>query len=88
MKINERKIYEVLEDLQTIIKAMKVAEKKKKKLLDQVDPVYQRSAQNLVRYSAFRGFDLRTTQKRLRNLGLTRFANAEGHISASILNTK
>ena len=47
------------------------------------------SALNLIDYLTFRHFDLAQIQENLRELGLTRFARAEGHIRHSIkLNLK
>ena len=88
MKIREDKIREITQDLNTIIAAIVSDENLHQEALEKVDPHYYRSAQNLVHYSTFRKFDLRKTQRRLRNLGLTRFANAEGHILASLANTR
>ena len=87
MKVKVEKIRETIADLNRVVAAILAAEKDQQPVLDDVHEEYARSAQNLVHYRAFRKFDLRTTQKKLRNLGLTRFANAEGHILASITNT-
>ncbi len=87
MKVKIEKIQETIADLNQVVAAILAAEKDQQAVLDDVHEEYTRSAQNLVHYRAFRKFDLRTTQKKLRNLGLTRFANAEGHILASITNT-
>ncbi len=87
MKVKVEKIQETIADLNRVVAAILAAEKDQQPVLDDVHEEYTRSAQNLVHYRAFRKFDLRTTQKKLRNLGLTRFANAEGHILASNTNT-
>ncbi len=87
MKVKKEKIAETITDLNRVIEVILEAENQHLDVLDKVHEEYARSAQNLVHYRAFRKFDLRTTQKKLRNLGLTRFANAEGHILASISNT-
>jgi pyruvate kinase len=63
-------------------------EKEAAKVIDKVCPKYQKSARNLVHYNAFRSYDLKSLQKALRNLSLSRLANAEGHIKASLLNTR
>ncbi|MEM8507292.1 MAG: pyruvate kinase [Bacteroidota bacterium] len=87
MKVKVEKIQETITDLEQVVQAILAAESDQQQVLDSVHEDYTRSAQNLVHYRTFRKFDLRTTQKKLRNLGLTRFANAEGHILASITNT-
>ncbi len=53
-----------------------------------VCPEYSRSAQNLMHYAAFRSLDVRGMQKSLKQLGLTRLANAEGNILGSLVNLK
>ncbi len=87
MKVKHEKIAEIITDLHRVIEEMLLEEELHKASLDNVHQDYAVSARNLVHYRAFRKFDLRSTQKRLRNLALTRFANAEGHILASLTNT-
>ncbi|NYJ25989.1 pyruvate kinase [Allomuricauda sp. ARW1Y1] len=50
--------------------------------------MYSASARNLLHYTSFRSFDARKMQKGLKQLGLTRLANAEGNILGSLLNLK
>ncbi|NAS14443.1 pyruvate kinase [Poritiphilus flavus] len=88
MKINVDKINEVIETLDRALEAMALEEDQHRESLEETDPMYAQSARNLLHYNAFRRFDLRSTQKRLKNIGLTRFANAEGHIKASVVNTR
>lgn len=49
---------------------------------------YRESANNLMHYAAFRSFDARKMQNGLKQLGLTRLANAEGNILGSLINLK
>lgn len=88
MKIKEGKIQELISQIEIILEAIRVEEADAETLLTQINPDYHKSARNLIHYHAFRKFDLRTAQKKLGNLGLTRFANAGGHIMASLLNTR
>ncbi|NND15522.1 MAG: hypothetical protein HKN89_04290 [Eudoraea sp.] len=88
MKIKEEKIREIIEDLNRVIDAVQSEEKQRIAQLESVHEEYTKSARNLIHYTTFRTFDIRSTQKKLRNLGLTRFANSEGHILASLLNTR
>ena len=53
--------------------------------IEQVAPVYRKSARNLVHYHALRSHDLRSIQIKLRNLGISRLANSQGHVKASLL---
>ncbi|WP_273272817.1 pyruvate kinase [Maribacter polysiphoniae] len=88
MKIKTDKIKELIAQIETIIVAVKREEKEANTLLEQIHPDYHKSARNLIHYNAFRKFDLRTIQKQLQNLGLTRLAKAEGHLMSSLLKTR
>ena len=48
--------------------------------LSGVHPIYQKSAQNMVHYLAFRSFDIDIMQDKLRELGLPSLTNIEGHV--------
>jgi len=84
-KTNIKKIDVIITELTAILEAMATKEASLDPLLKQVHPDYKKSAKNLVQYQTFRQYDLRATQKKLRNLGITRFGNAEAHIKASLL---
>nr|WP_299344019.1 pyruvate kinase [Allomuricauda sp.] len=49
---------------------------------------YHESARNLLDYKTFRTFEVRGLQERLKILGLTRLANAEGNILGSLQNLR
>ncbi|WP_394971012.1 pyruvate kinase [uncultured Croceitalea sp.] len=85
MKVKKEKLLEIIKELDSIIVKMNGDEQKFKDTFDNVHPYHEKSAQNLVNYISFRSFDVRLIQKQLKNLGLTRFANAQGHIKASVL---
>ncbi len=87
MKFKKKKLAEIIEDLGKVSEALILEEEQHQTHLEQVHQDYRLSAQNLVHYAAFRKFDLRNVQKKLGQLGLSRFANAEGHILASLKNT-
>lgn len=87
MKIKPQKISSLIEQLEQLRAA---CEEKVATSQDQIDAVcetYRESARNLLHYQAFREFDVRSVQKQLRNLSLSRLANAEGHVMASLHNT-
>ena len=88
MKIKPEKTKELIAQLEVILEALRHEEFKYKEVLAQVHPSYYKSARNLVHYCAFRTFDLRSTQKKLKNQGLTRLAKAEGHLMSSLLKTR
>jgi len=85
MKIKRETVWEIIEQLNAIITKMVGDEQNLKDRIEGVHPYHEKSAQNLINYISFRSFDVRAMQKQLKNLGLTRFANAEGHIKASVL---
>lgn len=84
-KTTNKKVDALIAQLTSILEAMSTEASKFESELNAIHPDYLKSAQNLLHYQSFRRFDLRSTQKRLRNLGITRFGNAETHIKASIL---
>ncbi len=88
MKIKPDKIKELIALLDEMLADLDKKEEKYQELIDGVHPTYRKSARNLLHYIAFRNHDLRKLQKQLRNLGMSRFANAQGHIKASILNNQ
>ena len=85
MKIKKEVVIKVIERLDEIIAKMDGDEESMIETLNSVDSYHVKSAQNLLNYISFRSFDVREIQKHLKNLGLTRFANAEGHIKSSVL---
>lgn len=88
MKIKPEKIKDLITQIEAILKAIRLEEPKFEVYLEHVNPIYFKSARNLVHYNTFRTFDLRTTQKKLKNLALTRLAEAEGHLMSSLLKTR
>ena len=88
MNINKEKVKELIAQIEIILDAIRLEEANAEALLAQINPEYFKSARNLIHYNAFRKFDLRTTQKELQNIGLTRLAKAEGHLLSSVLKTR
>ncbi len=88
MKNRKKTIHEMLAKIDELLEAISQQEQRYEKALSRVAPEYKNSAYNLVHYEALRSVDLRTMQKRSRNLGLSRLANAEGHVLASVINKK
>lgn len=54
------------------------------KFLTEIDPNYQKSAQNLLHYLTFRCRDLRALQVKLARLGLSSLGRAESHVLATV----
>lgn len=53
--------------------------------INNVNPVYRKSALNLVHYLGFRSFDIDTLQDELRDLSLPSLSNIEAHVMKSLL---
>ncbi|MFP2994263.1 pyruvate kinase [Spongiivirga sp. MCCC 1A20706] len=88
MKIKEEKVNELISKIETILEAIKLEEARAETTLLDVHQDYYKSARNLIQYNTFRRFDLRTTQKKLKYLGLTRLAKAESHLMSSLFKTR
>ncbi len=78
------KLQKMIEQLDTIIAYAQKRERKARKTLEKIHPEYQKSAVNLLHYRAFRTYDLRSLQKKLGHLGLSRMAQAQLHVLASL----
>ena len=57
-------------------------------ILLKIHPNYKKSACNLLHYQALRSHDLRDLQKKLGNMGLSRFAKSYSHVIASLQTNK
>ena len=88
MNIKEPQIASLIQDLETLIGHALESENDSRFEIDDAFEGHIKSARNLIHYRSFRKYDLRKLQKKLGNLGLSRFARAEAHVMASLLNTK
>lgn len=88
MKIKESAILEMIGQIEELLKEIKSKEKEYAYLIKGMDSIYRRSARNLIHYHTLRKHDIRGLQKKLKNLGLSRFARANNHVRASLLNNK
>ena len=84
----QEKIQSLIDEIFAIIATAKQMEKVYESSLSKVHPKHLKSARNLIHYRALRTVDLRPLQKRLGNLGLSRFAKSEPHVLASLLANK
>ena len=87
MKVRPQKIDTLIERLEHLRADLLDQVAAQQDRMEGVCPTYQESARNLLYYQMLRSRDLRDVQKQLRNLGLSRLANAEGHLMASLHNT-
>lgn len=81
---NERLLF-VKKKIDSIISKVKEMELLYADELNNVHPVYHKSALNLIHYLAFRSFDIDELQEDLRDLGLTSLSNIESHVMRSLL---
>ena len=88
MKIKKESIQELIGQINDLIREIELHEKKHKSLLDKVRPSYSKSAGNLINYNTLRKHDIRDLQKKLKYIGVSRLANSNSHVKASLLNTK
>jgi pyruvate kinase len=88
MKIQIAELEIIDQQIIDIIKKAKTLEETYFMDISQVDPVYTKSAQNLIHYLAFRSFDIASLQDKLRKLGLPSLTNIEGHVMESLRSIK
>jgi pyruvate kinase len=77
-------IQRLIDELSRIDADLRAATADAQPVIDAVDPVFHRSAVNLVQYLALRRRDIRWLQVELAELGLSSLGRSEGHILASI----
>ncbi len=75
----------VKEKIDLIIYKVREMEEEYRDEIENVHPVYRKSALNLVHYLAFRSFDIDELQEHLRDLGLTSLSHIEAHVLKSLL---
>lgn len=86
MKTKPEKLLALNQQINEIITKIKEIENNYSDNIGKVDPVYHKSALNLVHYLGFRSFDIDQIQDQLRDLGLPSLSNVEGHVMKSLLN--
>ncbi len=88
MRVKQDKVTLVIQQIDEILAILNEQEKNNEHLINATCESYRKSARNLVHYCALRTVDLRATQKRLKNLGMSRLANSGSHVKASLLLTR
>ncbi len=86
MTKKQKKYRKVCSTIKDIIQKAKELEKVHESMLEQVHPVFQKSAANLVHYLAFRSFHIDKLQSELENLGLPFLSTIESHVMRSLYN--
>ncbi|MBU2946563.1 pyruvate kinase [Zobellia uliginosa] len=85
MNINRKKIDSLIKEMEAILRKIRKEEKKAAPILRKINSHHKKSAINLVHYHKFRRADFRESQRKLGNLGMTRFARAQGHVEDSLV---
>lgn len=88
MKIRKSKIEGLIDQLDTIARHAKKAERRYESELGKVHVDFRASAANLLHYLALRRHDIHDLQARLGDLGLSRLGRAEAHVLASVFAIK
>ena len=82
--MDKEKLKKLKKDIEAIIRYADDQEALFDGKINRVHPDHRGSASNLIDYLSLRSFNLSKVQKRLGELGLTRFARAEAHIMNSL----
>jgi len=85
MTYNKEKIQDMIAEIERIVAAIEEQEPRYRSYLDKIHPRFKESARNFIHYWIMRSFDLRSLQKKLGNMGLSRLAKSEEHVMASLL---
>lgn len=88
MGITQQQLQKMALQIDEVVDLIQEQQVNKELLTKGICPSYRQSAKNLMHYAAFRSFDARKMQNGLKQLGLTRLANAEGNILGSLVNLK
>ena len=78
-------IHSINQQIEEIIEKVREIENKYAEEIENVHPVYRKSALNLIHYLGLRSFDIDHLQDQLRDLGLPSMSNVEAHVMKSLL---
>jgi pyruvate kinase len=85
MSTNRERITKIKQQIDKIIEKLLEVEKTYEEEINNVNPIYNRSALNLVHYLGLRSFDVDKLQVELRDLGFPSLSNVEAHVMRSLL---
>jgi len=88
MKSQNEKLDSLDFQIEQILLKISELENKYANEISQVDPIYSKSALNLIHYLAFRSFDIALLQEELRDFGLPSLSNVEAHVMKSLFSIK
>ena len=84
--ISQKEKFQALnQQIEEIIDKVREIENNYIEEIENVHPVYRKSALNLVHYLGLRSFDIDHLQDQLRDLGLPSLSNVEAHVMKSLL---
>ncbi len=79
------KLIAINKQVEEMIEKIREIENKYAEEIENVHPIYRKSALNMVHYLGFRSFDVDQLQDQLRDLGLPSLSNVEAHVMKSLL---
>lgn len=85
MKDSTDRITQLIHQLDRMLARLDELEELNAEVIASTDVAYRQSAKNLLHYTALRKQDLRSFQQELKSLGMSRLANAGGHVRMSLL---
>ncbi len=88
MLFNRKDLIEVNKDIDQVLKAIHLYERKHQHLIDAVHPNYIKSAKNLLHYLALRSFDTDKFQQRLKEIGIPSVTSIEDNVLYNVLTFK
>lgn len=88
MRFDSDILQQINTQLSEIIEKAKELESAYSERINNVHPIYRRSAQNLVHYLAFRTFEIDELQQQLRDQSLPSLSSIEAHVMDSLLSIK
>lgn len=88
METDKKTIKGAIARLEEIISRLHKEVEEQEQVLETIDESFRESAVNLIHYITFRKFNLTRLQGILRNLGITGFSHAEGHVMSTLLHSK
>src|SRR5210317_2275164 len=88
MLFNKKDLIEVNQDIDQVLKAIHLYERKHQHLIAAVHPNYTKSAQNLLHYLALRSFDTDQFQQKLKAIGIPSVTSIEDNVLHNVLTFK
>lgn len=88
MKVNPKKLEELISEIDLIISNIQKVEREHQNQINEVHPLFRKGAINLIHYRTLRTMDISNLQKKLGDLGLSMLGRIESHVVSSLVNSK